>query len=122
MPTVRVLPPGNLPLGATVTLGDGVSYPGGEPGATPVPKQGRTYSAAPGQVLDVPDFDAAALRAQGWIAVTFGLPARIQGGIGPTAQRPSPAWPEAHYFDTTLGKLAVFDGVNWRDPSNGNSI
>lgn len=83
---------------------------------------GRTYTAAPGQVLDVPDFDFHLLRARGWIAVCFGLPARIQGGSGPTLQRPSSPWVECHYFDTILGMLAVWDGAAWRDPGSGNSV
>jgi len=85
---------------------------------------GRTYTAAPGQVLDVPDFDAHLLRARGWIAGCFGLPARVQGG-GPTAQRRRgllPPWVKCHYFDTILGMLVVWDGAAWRDPGSGNSV
>jgi hypothetical protein len=43
---------------------------------------GRTYSAAPGTVIDVIDSDAAQLEANGWIAVA---------PSGPTASRPSSA-------------------------------
>jgi hypothetical protein len=125
MATCRVLPPGVLPPGGSsfsVTVGGRPVYPGAQPGATAVTLPGRTYTAAPGQVLDVPDFDAAALQAQGWIAISFGLSARIQGGSGPSTQRPSPPWVGCHFFDTTLGKLVVYDGGAWRDPANGNSV
>jgi hypothetical protein len=70
---------------------------------------GRTYTAAPGQVLDVPDFDAHLLRARGWIAGCFGLPAGVQGG-GPGAEAFFP-----------LGGMSLFGhhpgdagGLGWR--------
>jgi hypothetical protein len=80
---------------------------------------GRTYSAAPGSVLDVPDMDGAVLAANGWIRVA---------ASGTTAQRPTStsapfrAAPEARYWDSTLGKLIFFDGIAWRDPANGSAV
>jgi hypothetical protein len=80
---------------------------------------GRTYTATPGNVVDVLDSDAAELQNNGWIFVA---------PSGPTASRPSGALglyqasPGATYFDVTLGKLIVSDGQTWRDPVNGNAV
>jgi hypothetical protein len=30
--------------------------------------------------------------------------------------------PGTLFYDTTLSKLIVCDGVNWRDPANGNAV
>ena len=118
MTTVRVLPPA---IGGAATCGGGSTYPAAQAGASVVMAGGRTYAASPGMVLDVPDFDAQMLRAQGWSAVCFGIWTLVQGGSGPTAQRPANPPVENHYFDTTLGKLVVWDGANWRDPGTGNT-
>lgn len=84
---------------------------------------GRAYRGQPGQTLDVPDFDAAVLAGNGWARV---------GPVGTTAQRPvangqSPRLtdpynitPGFQFMDTTLGKIVVWDGQNWRDPSSGS--
>lgn len=80
---------------------------------------GRTYSSTPGNVVDVLDADAQELQANGWVWVS---------ASGPTASRPSgtlglySAAAGQQYFDTTLGKLIISDGQNWRDPSNGNAV
>jgi hypothetical protein len=80
---------------------------------------GRSYSASPGSVLDVLDYDAAVLEANGWIHVA---------PSGPTSARPTgrlglySAAAGQSYFDTTLGKLIISDGQNWRDPANGNAV
>jgi hypothetical protein len=80
---------------------------------------GRTYSAAPGNAIDVLDSDAEVLQSNHWIAVA---------PSGPTSARPNgtlgifSAAPGSTFFDTTLGKLIVSDGQNWRDPSNGNAV
>lgn len=80
---------------------------------------GRTYSRSPGIALDVPDFDAGMLSANGWIDC---------GPSGATAQRPSGmvglynASAGTKFFDTTLGLTIVSDGTNWRDPNNGNAV
>jgi hypothetical protein len=80
---------------------------------------GRSYSAAPGGVVDVYDADAQELEANGWIAVA---------PSGPTSARPTgtlgqyTATPGFLYYDTTISKLVIFDGANWRDPSNGSSV
>jgi hypothetical protein len=80
---------------------------------------GRTYSSTPGNVVDVYDADAQVLEANGWIVVA---------PSGPTSARPSgtlglySAAAGQSYFDTTIGKLIISDGANWRDPSNGNAV
>ena len=62
MPNIRVLPP-NTTGTDTITV------------------NGRTYSATAGGFLDVPDFDAAVMLANGWVR-------GAGGGSGATA-RPS---------------------------------
>lgn len=76
-------------------------------GVNPITVAGRTYSAAIGATLDVPDFDAVGLRANGWTVV---------GLVGTTAQRPSslPAGIPT-YVDTTINKIIVHDGKTFRD-------
>jgi hypothetical protein len=80
---------------------------------------GRAYSGAPGSVVDVPDMDGAILAANGWVRVA---------ASGTTAQRPTStsapfrAAPDARYFDTSINKLIVYDGVTWRDPATGSAV
>jgi hypothetical protein len=83
---------------------------------------GRTYSATPGSAIDIVDFDADQLSANGWVKVALS---------GPTAARPSPnlngsppylAAAGFHFFDVSLAKVVVFDGANWRDPATGNAV
>jgi hypothetical protein len=83
---------------------------------------GRTYSAVPGQALDIFDADAETLAANGWISVCLS---------GPTSARPSPnlnvsppyiAAPGFKFLDTTLGKIVVYDGAAFRDPVTGDAV
>jgi hypothetical protein len=83
---------------------------------------GRNYSGAPGVAMDVVDFDAQVLTANGWIFIA---------PSGPTSARPSPragATPGyiaalgSDFWDTTLNKYVVFDGAAWRDPATGNAV
>ena len=80
---------------------------------------GRPYVGVPGAALDVPDFDADVLGANGWVKVA---------PSGPTSARPvgSAGFYQAlagkHYYDTTLAALIVFDGQTWRSPVNGSSV
>jgi len=120
MATVRMIAPGLQ--SATSVVGAQTLYPSAGTETPPLSEAGRTYVGSPGTVLDVPEFDAAPLQAQGWFPVCFGLPALKQGGSGPTANRPANPLGGKHYFDTTLGKLAVWDGAAWRDPGSGNRI
>jgi hypothetical protein len=84
---VRLLPPNNVQY-QTLTV------------------SGRTYKAAPGAILDVPDFDAPGLMANGWIEVAT---------VGTTAQRPAKPNLAQKYMDTSLGLIVVFDGSKWRN-------
>ncbi len=74
---------------------------------------GRSYSAATGGTVDVPDFDAPALEANGWISVAK--------SVGTTAQRPILLAIARGYFyhDTTLGVNIVWDGITWRSCDTG---
>ena len=74
---------------------------------------GRTYTAALGSYVDVVGSDDAnALEANGWSRGS-------RNATGTTAQRPAPStiWWNYSYLDTTLGKVIVWDGFNWRDPA-----
>lgn len=73
---------------------------------------GRTYTGAPGETLDVPDFDAQGLNANGW---TWVAP------VGATSERPEHPAASDRFVDTTLGKIVVFDGETWRDPLTGDA-
>jgi hypothetical protein len=81
--------------------------------------KGRTYSSTPGNVVDVYDADAQVLEANGWIPVA---------PSGPTSARPTgtlglySAAAGQTFYDTTIGKYIVSDGVSWRDVSNGNAV
>jgi hypothetical protein len=94
MTTVRVIPPAG--------------------GATTVVK-GRTYTAAAGATLDVPDFDAYVLEANGWHILAG-------GGVGTTALRPTNPYKNLRYLDTTVGALIHWDGVTWRNTVTGASV
>ena len=74
---------------------------------------GRVYSCAIGATLDVVDFDAAVLTANGWIQVA---------PVGTTAQRPAKPGIQTWYHDTTLARLVIFEGAAWRDPATGSVV
>src|SRR5262245_20637748 len=84
---------------------------------------GRSYSAAPGTVVDVPVDDGRMLEANGWTRIAL---------VGASSERPTNTQPQSglpealanglRFFDTTLGKLIQFDGASWRDPATGNSV
>lgn len=80
---------------------------------------GRTYTGAPGVAIDVPDFDADMLAANGWIDA---------GPSGTTAQRPTgtlgrySASAGFKFLDTTLGKIIVSNGTSWIDPVTGTAV
>lgn len=81
-------------------------------GTTSHTVNGRTYSAAVGTTLDVPDFDAQVLMANGWTAVAT-------GGVGTTTQRPVNPSKQTQFHDNTLGYVIVYDGKSWRNPATG---
>jgi hypothetical protein len=86
MPNVRLLPPTNVQQQKIIV-------------------NGRPYAAAPGAVLDAPDFDTAMLCANGFTRVAE---------VGPTSARPAKPFKGSHYVDTTVGAIIISDGATWR--------
>lgn len=78
----------------------------------PISVNGRLYSCSANATIDVPDFDAAVMQANGWTATAA-------GGSGATATRPTNPKLNMQFHDTTLGKIIIWDGKNWRDYSSG---
>ena len=101
MGTVRLIAPG--------VVKSGVKHEG----------SGKTYNDAPGTAVDYEEHIAQRLEANGYTRVAIS---------GTTAQRPTSTVPPNNvfkgmfYYDTTLTKVIVYDGVVWRDPVNGNSV
>jgi hypothetical protein len=93
MPNIRVMPPAS--------------------GSTTCTANGRSYSCAVGSFLDVPDFDALVLLANGWTSPAGGLE------VGTTASRPAKPKKNQAFHDSTLGYVIHFDGANWRNPNTG---
>jgi len=96
MSTTRVLPPNTT-------------------GTDMITVNGRTYSAVAGGFLDVPDFDAAVMLANGWIRGAL-------GGSGPTASRPIKPPTNTIFMDTSLSLLIVWDGKAWRNKITGAAV
>ena len=96
MPNIRVLPP-NTTGTDTITV------------------NGRTYSATAGGFLDVPDFDAAVMLANGWVR-------GAGGGSGATAARPVKPPVNTVFMDTSLSLLIVWDGKTWRNKITGAAV
>jgi hypothetical protein len=72
---------------------------------------GRSYTTTVGGTADVPDYDAAELESNGWLAM---------GMVGTTAQRPTGPAKGQEYIDTTLTAVVAWDGVaNWRNKITG---
>jgi hypothetical protein len=78
---------------------------------------GRNYGCAPGLSIDVVDFDAIQLVAQGWIKVAVSGPTTSRPTTNPNATPPYLAAKDARYFDVTINQLIVFDGQAWRNPA-----
>ena len=95
MATKRVFPPNDGRLSTTVN--------------------GRTYTFPSGSYIDVPDFDADVLVANGWSAAA-------SHGADVTAARPTNPKKGATFLDTTLGYNVVFDGKYWRNPVTGVAV
>lgn len=73
---------------------------------------GRTYTSTVGVPIDVPDFDAPALEANGWTTI---------GPVSTTAARPTNPVKGKAYVDTTTNSTIYWDGKTWRDHA-GNSV
>jgi hypothetical protein len=99
MPNVQVIPPA----------------PGF--GNNPATVNGRTYSAAQGTVLLVPDFDAQYLVGNGWIPC-----AGRNGLAGSTAQRPTNPFKNQQFFDMTVGGMVIWNGASWVHHATGAGV
>jgi hypothetical protein len=82
---------------------------------------GRRYSAAPGNAVDVPDMDAPTLGANGWITCAPSGTTAQRPTTNPNTNPPYVAAPNFEFYDTTISKLIFWDGATWRDPA-GNSV
>lgn len=81
----------------------------------PANVRGRTYLAAAGSYIDVPDFDAELLCGQGWLVLA-------RNGFA-TADRPLHALANSRVFDLTLGVDIISDGAGgWLNGSTGASV
>ena len=76
---------------------------------------GRSYSATPGIILDVPDFDAHVLEANGWMSTI------LFGAVGQTSARPAKPKKWERFLDTTIADMVIWDGVTWRHHVTGAS-
>ncbi|TDR82197.1 hypothetical protein [Paludibacterium purpuratum] len=81
-------------------------------GSSTITVNGRKYSTTPGTPIPVPDFDAAVLQANGWMATT-------NGGTGTTVARPLNPKSNTVFYDSTLGIDVVWDGKTWRNKITG---
>lgn len=99
MPNVRLMSANNLAKTQTVN--------------------GRTYSVATNGTIDVPDFDAVVLLADGWINAAGGSALTTSG---PTGARPAKPSKGQTFHDTTLGVTIVHDQSNWRNPATGGVV
>ena len=84
-------------------------------GVDTITVNGRTYSASAGGFLDVPDFDAQVMVANGWVPAA-------PGGSGTTAQRPVKPPTNTIYMDTSLTLLIIWDGKVWRNKITGAAV
>lgn len=77
---------------------------------------GRSYTCAAGQSINVPDHDAAVLQTNGWIVSTM-------HGSGATTTRPTTGlYVGLPFLDETLGYTIKWNGVAWINPMNGNVV
>lgn len=81
-------------------------------GATSITVNDRLYSCAVGSTIDVPDFDAHIMLANGWLA-------SAAHGASTTVNRPSNSKKGTQFLDTTLNATVVFDGKAWRNQQTG---
>jgi len=84
-------------------------------GPATITVHGRTYTTSNGAPLDVPDFDAVVMGANGW---KISAP----DGVGTTAERPPRPTNGMRYLDTTLSAVITFDGRVWRNKITGAAV
>lgn len=85
--------------------------------ATTIQVNGRNYTLAAGATIDVSDFDADILEANGFIKAGTGV-----GGVGATAARPLNPVRGQEFADTTLTQIIKFDGKVWRNQFTGAAV
>jgi len=92
--------------------------PPGDNTREPIRVNGRNYACNVGSTLDVPEFDAKILEANGWIN-TGGIAATV----GNTASRPvNPRIGHVH-IDTTLNAAVTYTGGGvWTHHVSGGSV
>jgi hypothetical protein len=83
----------------------------------PMAVNGRTYSCNVGSTVDVPEFDAKVLIANGWIN-TAGPNAQV----GTTALRPTAPKVGERYLDTTVGAVVTWTGSGWTHSVTGGKV
>jgi hypothetical protein len=86
-------------------------HPPATGGSTTV--NGRKYASPAGTPINVPDFDAVMLEANGWFQVA---------DTGTTAQRPVNPQTNFKYYDSTVGGPIFWDGKTWRHQGTGASV
>jgi hypothetical protein len=74
---------------------------------------GRAYTCAVGSSIQVPDFDAFELSANGWGVIPY---------VASGASRPSPPIMWQIIYDANQGTTAWWNGAGWVRPSNGNAV
>ena len=94
------------------------------PGRQTISVNGRSHTCQIGSTIDVPDFDAGVMCANGWTS-----PGPVRGS-GATSARPA-TFPSGTAFaippgftwlDTTLGYIIVWDGATWRNPATAAAV
>jgi hypothetical protein len=90
--------------------------PPGDSSHNPIVVAGRSYAAALGSVINVPDFDAPTLDSNGWL--------RCAGhGAGATIARPTTGLFKGFtFFDSTLNVNVIWDGKVWRSHVSGAAV
>lgn len=88
-----------------------------------IPGTARTYSAAVGSYVVVPDFDWITVDNAGWVALNGNND--MGSDVGTTAQRPSqtvnPVAPGFQFYDTSLSTVVVALGpkTGWANINTG---
>jgi hypothetical protein len=86
----------------------------------PADSAARFYSAGGGQTIDAqgpPDADASTLTSQGFLLVAASGTTALRNSLGGTYFKAGTL-----FCDTSLQRVIMYDGVNWRDVMNGNIV
>ena len=83
---------------------------------------GRAYASTPGNVVDVIDADAGFLAANGWIRVAPSGTSLQRPGLSLASGNYGVAAAGTYFYDSTVGKLIIFDGAKWRSPNDGSAV